>query len=133
MRLTGKQEKFCLAYIETGNASEAYRLAYSCGRMKPETVKRNAFRLTEISKIRTTLEQLQADAAARNEITVDALIKELEEARDLAKEGGNAMAMVQATMGKAKICGFDGKRQADGDDESVPVVFCVGSQHKQTA
>ncbi|SQE31532.1 Terminase small subunit [Mannheimia haemolytica] len=26
--LTPKQEAFCLAYIETGNASEAYRQAY---------------------------------------------------------------------------------------------------------
>jgi len=25
MKLTIKQEKFCCAYIETGNASEAYR------------------------------------------------------------------------------------------------------------
>ncbi len=121
-----------MAYMETGNASEAYRRAYSCGRMKPETVKRNAFRLTEISKIRTTLEQLQADAAARNEITVDALIKELEDARQVAIADRNPAAMIAATMGKAKICGFDGKRQTDGDDESVPVVFCVGSQHNGT-
>ena len=27
--LTQKQENFCLAYIETGNASEAYRKAYN--------------------------------------------------------------------------------------------------------
>ena len=27
-RLTPKQEAFCRAYVETGNASEAYRQAY---------------------------------------------------------------------------------------------------------
>jgi phage terminase small subunit len=53
VKLTIKQEEFCLAYIETGNASEAYRRAYSCGRMKAETVKRNAFRLTDNSKIKS--------------------------------------------------------------------------------
>ena len=29
--LTPKQERFCQAYIETGNASEAYRLACEAG------------------------------------------------------------------------------------------------------
>ncbi|MGU9998175.1 terminase small subunit, partial [Bordetella avium] len=38
MALTPKQEAFALAYVETGNASEAYRRAYSAERMKPETV-----------------------------------------------------------------------------------------------
>ena len=131
MKLTGKQEKFCLAYTETGNASEAYRQAYNCSKMKQETIKRNAFRLTEMSKIRATLEQLQADAAARNEITVDDLIKELEDARQVAIADRNPAAMIAATMGKAKICGFDGKKK-DDDDDDVPVVFWVGSQHNVT-
>lgn len=37
-QLTPKQETFCLAYIETGNASEAYRQAYDAENMKPDTV-----------------------------------------------------------------------------------------------
>jgi len=40
--LTIKQEAFCQAYIEKGNASEAYRMAYAADKMKPETVNRNA-------------------------------------------------------------------------------------------
>lgn len=36
--LTIKQEAFCQAYIETGNASEAYRTAYAADKMKPEAV-----------------------------------------------------------------------------------------------
>lgn len=31
--LTIKQEAFCQAYIETGNASEAYRTAYAADKM----------------------------------------------------------------------------------------------------
>ena len=37
MSLTPKQEAFCLAYMETGNASEAYRRAYDADNMKPAT------------------------------------------------------------------------------------------------
>jgi phage terminase small subunit len=38
MALTVKQENFCLAYMETGNASEAYRRAYNAGKMKPAVI-----------------------------------------------------------------------------------------------
>jgi phage terminase small subunit len=40
--LTQRQEKFCLAYIETGNASESYRRAYNAENMKPVTINRKA-------------------------------------------------------------------------------------------
>ena len=38
IKLTPKQERFCQVYIETGNASEAYRAAYNAEKMKPESV-----------------------------------------------------------------------------------------------
>ena len=37
-QLTPKQETCGLAYIETGDASEAYRQAYDAENMKPDTV-----------------------------------------------------------------------------------------------
>lgn len=61
-RLTAKQERFCLAYLKTGNASEAYRQAYSASRMKPETVSRNAKALLDNNKIATRLEELNQSA-----------------------------------------------------------------------
>jgi len=45
--LTPKQEKFCNLYLETGNASEAYRSSYSASRMKPETIHRRAKELLD--------------------------------------------------------------------------------------
>lgn len=75
-KLTPKQEKFCLKYIETGNASEAYRLVYSTKKMKPETVNRNAKALLDNSKISTRLEQLKANQLKRHEVTVDRIIDE---------------------------------------------------------
>ena len=41
-KLTPKQENFCLAYLETSNASEAYRRAYDSENMKPESINVNA-------------------------------------------------------------------------------------------
>ena len=45
--LTPKQEKFCLIYLETGNASEAYRQVYNTSKMKKTTIGRKAFELLE--------------------------------------------------------------------------------------
>ena len=33
-KLTTKQEKFCKSFIETGNATEAYRRSYDCKNIK---------------------------------------------------------------------------------------------------
>ena len=38
-KLTPKQEGFCRSYIETGNASEAYRINYSAENMSQDTIK----------------------------------------------------------------------------------------------
>ncbi|QLB42024.1 MULTISPECIES: terminase small subunit [Mannheimia] len=105
--LTPKQEAFCLTYIETGNASEAYRQAYEAEGMKPETINRKAKELLDNGKITARIEELKAEHAERHKLTVDDLLTELEEARTLAKAKENPNAMTQATMGKAKILGLD--------------------------
>ena len=110
--MTPKQEKFCLVYIETGNASEAYRQSYNTAKMKPETVNRTAKQLLDNRKIAARLDELREEHAKRHEITVDTLVAELEEARKLAFETDKAAAAVQATMGKAKLLGLD-KRIVD--------------------
>ncbi len=106
-RLTPKQENFCQAYIETGNASEAYRQSYDAERMKPETVNRTAKALFDNPKITARITELQADHRERHNITVDSLTVELEEARQLAmQDGKGASAAVSAVMGKAKLHGL---------------------------
>lgn len=59
---TPKQEAFCLAYLKTGNASEAYRLSYNAGKMKPETVNRKAKELLDNGKIAARLNELNSAA-----------------------------------------------------------------------
>lgn len=106
-RLTPKQEGFCLSYIETGNASEAYRRNYNAGRMKPETINSRAKELLNNGPITVRIDELKAKHAKRHEITVDDLIAELEEARQLAIDTSQSGSAVTATMGKAKLLGLD--------------------------
>jgi len=107
MALTAKQDAFALAYLETGNASEAYRRAYSAENMKPETVAVKASELLAHGKVSVRVKELQEEAAERNRLTVDDLLKELEEARMIAIEDRAPAPAVSATMGKAKILGYD--------------------------
>ncbi len=106
MKLTAKQEQFVQSYIETGNASEAYRRAYSAARMKPETVTRNAHALLGRNNVATRLAELHAKHQKRHEITIDSLTVDLEEDRQLAVLQGQASAAVSATLGKAKLHGL---------------------------
>jgi len=107
MNLTPKQEAFCQAYIETGNASEAYRSSYNASNMKPETVNRTAKELLDNPKIAARIKQLQESHQKRHNVTVDSLLAELEEARQLALQEMQAAPAISATMGKAKIVGVD--------------------------
>ena len=107
MALTPKQENFCLAYLETGNASEAYRRAYDAENMNAQTVYKRASELLDNGEITARLEVLRAPIIAKAQITVEDLLAELEEARKLAMSIEAPAPAVSATMGKAKLLGMD--------------------------
>jgi len=105
-KLTPKQEAFIRAYLETGNASEAYRRAYITGKMKPSTIWRNAHALLGNNKVATRLAELQSAAQKRHDVTLDSITAFLFEDRELARERGQSGAAVAATMGLAKLHGL---------------------------
>ncbi len=116
--LTPKQESFCQRYLETGNASEAYRLCYSAEKAKPETVNRSAKELLDNPKIAARLSELRAEALVGHSVTIASLLKELEQARLVAMKKRQGAAMVQATMGKAKLAGLE--KGPEPGDTPVP-------------
>ena len=103
--LTPKQEAFCLRYIETGDASEAYRLSYDAENMKPVTINRKAKELLDNGKIAARLRALREMHVERHIVTVELLTRELDEDRQLARELGQPSAAITAVMGKAKLHG----------------------------
>ncbi len=109
MALTTKQENFCQKYVETGNASEAYRRSYDASRMKTESVHRKAKELMDNGNVAARIAELKQRAAVKHDVTVATLLRELEEARTIALscETPQTSAAVSATMGKAKLCGLD--------------------------
>lgn len=104
--LTPKQEKFCVVYLETGNASEAYRQAYDAGSMKPETVNRKAKDLIDNGKITARLQELRSPVVARAQITLESHLAELETLRELAKADQRWAPAIQAEVNRGKAAGL---------------------------
>lgn len=122
--LTAKQEAFALAYVETGNASEAYRRSHDVGAdTKPETVWSEASRLMASPKVAARVKELQEEARDLAMVSVGTLTTELEEARVKAMgDEKGASAAVSAIMGKAKLHGLlvDKVAQTDTNGKDVP-------------
>jgi len=106
--LTPKQEAFAQAYVETGNASEAYRRSYSTANFKAESINVNACKTLALANVSQRVEELRAQLAERNAVTVDTLIAELDEARVVALGAmiPQSSAAVSASLGKAKLLGL---------------------------
>ena len=77
MKLTPKQETFCLAYIETGNASMAYKRSYAAEQMSAGAIEVEACRLLTHPKIAPRIAEIQAGHRKRHEVTVDRILAEL--------------------------------------------------------
>lgn len=77
MGLTIKQEKFCNYYIETGNASEAYRRAYNCENMSEKAIWENASKLLNNTKVAPRVKELQDELKDISDITKERLMREL--------------------------------------------------------
>ena len=75
--LTAKQLRFCMAYVETCNAAEAYRRAYDCANMSPGAIQTEALRLLDRPNVRAGIMKLQAAHRKRHEATVDKTLSEL--------------------------------------------------------
>ena len=106
--LTIKQEKFAQKYVEIGNASEAYRQSYDAGKMKPDSINVNASKLLADAKVALRVKELKSVIVKRHGLTIDDILEELEEARQLELNASkpNTSSMVAATMGKAKVAGL---------------------------
>ena len=123
--LTTKQEKFCKQFIETGNASEAYRQSYECKKMKGPTINRNAVALLDNNKIATRVGELQLQLQKKFEVSVSSITKELDEDRQLARALGQPGAAISALNVKARIHGLDKQVMSNDPDNPMPATIQV--------
>jgi len=134
-KLTPKQEDFCRIYVENGgNATDAYRRAYQTKDWTENALNVQASKMLKHPKIVLRVEQLQAGHSKRHNITVDDLISELDEARQVALASPRgASAAVSATMGKAKLLGLVVDRAELTGKDGGPIQAVTASMTPQEA
>jgi phage terminase small subunit len=106
MALTPKQENFCLAYLETGNASEAYRRAYDADGMTPESVNRKAKEVVDNVKIAARLEELRAPVREKALLTLESHLKRLDDLSRKAEEAEQFAPAITAETNRGKAAGL---------------------------
>ena len=104
--LTPKQENFCLAYLETGNASEAYRRSYDAEKMSDATVNRSAKELMDNPKITARVAELRKPAVEAAQVSLETHLNDLKRLRDLAEGEGKYSAAVSAEVARGKASGL---------------------------
>lgn len=107
--VTEQQEAFCRAFVETGNASEAYRRSYKSDRKNANTIAVDASRMLDKPNVNRRIAMLRETHSKRHNVTVDSLVAELEEIKNVAlsAETPQSSAAVAAVLGKAKLMGLD--------------------------
>jgi phage terminase small subunit len=127
-KLTIKQEKFALKYVECGNATESYRYAYNPKTSSKQGVTEQASRVLAYSNVSARIQELMAELKEKYNLTMHDLLMQLEEARTLAKEIEQPASMISATMGSAKLLGLD-KPVPDDDEkgQKLDINFSVSS------
>lgn len=71
MELTEKQERFCQSYIELGNKSDAYRVAYDADAMNSNSVRVAANEVFNVPNVSLRIEELQKEIRERNKVKID--------------------------------------------------------------
>lgn len=110
--MTPKQEAFARAYVETGNASEAYRQAYNAEKMSEQVVWNEASKLLQHHEVAIRIKEAQEAGLKRTAITVETLtkmaMKAYDEAQRVAPSSGQMQtsAMVKATEFIGKLHGL---------------------------
>src|SRR5882672_2293360 len=108
-----RHERFARAVIRTGVAARAYlKAGYSPTTRNALDV--SACQLLRRPKVQTRIKELRKQMAARNRITVDTLIEDLREDRQLAREIGQPSAAIAATQLTAKLVGLLVDRKEKG-------------------
>lgn len=104
--LTLKQENFCLAFIESGNASESYRRSYDVSKMNEASINRKAKDMIDNVKIRARVSELRKPIIEAAQINLAGHLRDLRVLRDRAEKEGRYSAAVSAEIARGKASGL---------------------------
>lgn len=106
MKLTAKQEAFCLAYLQCRNASEAYRRSYGAEKMTEKSINETACRLLKNVKVAARLSAEAKVVLEAAHLTIESHLDELDRIKRMALSAEKYSAAVTAEMARGKVRGF---------------------------
>lgn len=139
MTLTLKQETFCKEYISNGgNATQAYKKAYNCKKMKDKTINENASRLLKDSKVKARLKDLQEPFQKRFEYTMEQSFKKFNELQELALNrisitgvpNPDVANAIKCEENKAKLCGLYATEKVEVNS-NIKKIFITKADEKE--
>ena len=103
--LTEKQLNFVLGIQKGLSKSDAYRQAYDCSKMKPDSIWCNASKMASSAKVAQWLAYLKATQITEALYTKEAHIQDMAEAARACKESKAWSAYVKATENLGRCAG----------------------------
>jgi phage terminase small subunit len=94
-KLTPKQERFCLAYMVSGNATQAYKSIYKCALKAAES---GSCRTLRIGKIAAFIQNMKDKSAKKAEVSIQSVVDDIVDTHRRAKDkGGEYTAELKAS------------------------------------
>lgn len=117
MALTSKQEKFIDGVVAGMTLTDAYRAAYNCAHMKPETVNNKAWELSRKDEISARIEKARTEAAEKAQWSLDLAVERVRKLNDealssleecgLYKGSPSVRALIDSTALLNRMTGVD--------------------------
>lgn len=104
--LSEKAEAVCVAYIQHGDGSKAYRDAGYAPNAKPETVAKLVNRFLKRAEVQKRLSELRDAVSVGSNITLQSHLAELGWLMEISAASGKMSAAVQASIARGKVVGL---------------------------
>jgi phage terminase small subunit len=125
MALTAKQEAFAQAVASGMNQSDAYRSAYSAGKMKDASINVNASKMAADAKVALRVAELRKPVADAAQVTLAGHLKRLSDLSDAAEREGKYSAAVAAEVARGKASGLYVDKMEHTGKDGAPIDMSI--------
>ena len=110
--LTGKQENFCIAFVELSDSQAAYKRAYPASeKWNPNTLRSKAGQMFKNGAILARIEELRAPLVAKASCSFDEHMARLDHLSRMAESDEEWSAAITAETNRGKAAGHYIDRQ----------------------
>ena len=129
--LTSKQEAFAQAIVSGKTQADAYRTAFSAGKMKDTTIHVKASELMADGKVTVRVAELRAPVIAKLRYGLEEAMLEAADSFRVAKAKENGGAMVAAVQLRAKLNGLLVEKREDVTDPFKKAIAGMSAEKAQ--